>query len=51
MKQAELQAMMPDWNWADYFKELKLTKPGRHQRRPAGFLQGRERSLQDDLDR
>ena len=28
MKQADLQAMMPDWSWADYFKELKLTNPG-----------------------
>src|SRR2546421_3143414 len=28
MKQADLQAMMPDWNWADYLKELKLTNAG-----------------------
>ncbi len=28
MKQAELQALTPDWNWADYFKEIKLTGPG-----------------------
>ena len=28
MKQAELQALMPDWNWADYLKELKLTNAG-----------------------
>jgi predicted metalloendopeptidase len=28
MKPAELQAIMPDFNWADYFKELKLTNPG-----------------------
>ncbi|MEY2495841.1 MAG: putative endopeptidase [Verrucomicrobiota bacterium] len=28
MKPAELQALMPDWNWPDYFKELKLTNPG-----------------------
>ncbi|PYI93279.1 MAG: hypothetical protein DME97_05950 [Verrucomicrobia bacterium] len=28
MKQADLQALTPDWNWADYFKELKLTDPG-----------------------
>ncbi|MEY2518644.1 MAG: putative endopeptidase [Verrucomicrobiota bacterium] len=28
MKQADLQAITPDWNWADYFKELKLTDPG-----------------------
>ena len=28
MKQAELQALTPDWNWADYFKEIKLTAPG-----------------------
>jgi putative endopeptidase len=28
MKQADLQAMTPDWNWADYLKELKLTNPG-----------------------
>ena len=24
----DLQALTPDWNWADYFKELKLTEPG-----------------------
>ncbi len=28
MKQADLQALTPSWNWADYFKELKLTEPG-----------------------
>lgn len=28
MKQAELQALMPDFNWADYFKEIKLAAPG-----------------------
>ncbi len=28
MKQADLQAITPDWSWADYFKELKLTDPG-----------------------
>ena len=28
MKQAELQELMPDFNWADYFKEIKLTNPG-----------------------
>jgi predicted metalloendopeptidase len=28
MKQAELQALMPDFNWAEYFKELKLSAPG-----------------------
>ncbi|HEY8834595.1 MAG TPA: M13 family metallopeptidase, partial [Chthoniobacterales bacterium] len=28
MKQADLQAMMPDFSWADYLKELKLTNPG-----------------------
>src|SRR4051812_23515598 len=28
MKPAELQAMMPDFSWADYLKELKLTNPG-----------------------
>lgn len=28
MKPAELQALTPDWTWADYFKELKLTNPG-----------------------
>jgi predicted metalloendopeptidase len=28
MKQADLQAITPDWNWADYLKELKLTDPG-----------------------
>jgi putative endopeptidase len=26
--QAELQALTPDWKWADYFKEIKLTTPG-----------------------
>jgi putative endopeptidase len=28
MKQKELQAIMPDFNWADYLKEIKLTAPG-----------------------
>ena len=28
MKQSELQALTPDWNWADYFKEINLTEPG-----------------------
>jgi len=28
MKQADLQALTPAWNWADYFKEIKLTAPG-----------------------
>jgi putative endopeptidase len=28
MKQAELQALMPDFNLADYFKEMKLAAPG-----------------------
>jgi predicted metalloendopeptidase len=28
MKPAELQALTPDWIWADYFKELKVTEPG-----------------------
>jgi predicted metalloendopeptidase len=28
MKQAELQALTPDWSWPDYFKEIKLTEPG-----------------------
>jgi putative endopeptidase len=27
MKQSELQALTPDWNWADYFKEINLTAP------------------------
>jgi len=28
MKVAEFQTMTPDWNWADYFKEIKLSNPG-----------------------
>src|SRR2546421_11180444 len=28
MKQADLQTLMPDWRWADYFKEIKLMEPG-----------------------
>jgi putative endopeptidase len=28
MSQAELQALMPDFNWADYFKAIKVTEPG-----------------------
>ena len=28
MPQKDLQALTPDWNWADYFKGLKLTEPG-----------------------
>src|SRR5438128_6341495 len=28
MSQTDLQALTPDWNWADYFKEIHLTEPG-----------------------
>ena len=28
MTQAELQELTPDFKWADYFKEIKLTEPG-----------------------
>ena len=28
MKQDELQKLTPDWHWADYFKEIKLSEPG-----------------------
>jgi putative endopeptidase len=28
MPQAEVQKITPDWNWADYFKEINLTEPG-----------------------
>ena len=28
MKQADLQTLMPDWSWADYFKGIALTEPG-----------------------
>jgi predicted metalloendopeptidase len=28
MTQAELQQLTPDWNWADYFKEINLVEPG-----------------------
>ena len=28
MSQTELQALTPDWNWTDYFKEIGLTNPG-----------------------
>jgi putative endopeptidase len=28
MKQTEIQAIMPDFNWADYLKEIKLTAAG-----------------------
>ncbi len=28
MTQAELQALTPDWNWADYFKGIDLAAPG-----------------------
>ena len=28
MKPAELQTLMPDFNWADYLKEIKLAAPG-----------------------
>ena len=28
MPQAEAQKLTPDWNWADYFKEINLTEPG-----------------------
>jgi putative endopeptidase len=28
VKLAELQTMTPDWNWSDFFKEIKLSNPG-----------------------
>ena len=28
MSQADLQALTPDWKWADYFKEINLATPG-----------------------
>ena len=28
MTQADLQQLTPDWNWADYFKEINLAEPG-----------------------
>ena len=28
MTQAELEALTPDWHWADYFKAIDLTAPG-----------------------
>ena len=28
MPQKDLQALTPDWNWSDYFKELNLVEPG-----------------------
>jgi putative endopeptidase len=28
MPQQDLQALTPDWKWADYFKEINLTEPG-----------------------
>src|SRR5438270_5540999 len=28
MPQADLQKLMPDWDWAEYFKEIKLDEPG-----------------------
>jgi len=28
MSQTDLQALTPDWTWADYFKEINLTEPG-----------------------
>ncbi len=28
MTQADLQKLTPEWNWADYFKEINLVEPG-----------------------
>jgi putative endopeptidase len=28
MPQADLQKLTPDWDWAEYFKEIKLDEPG-----------------------
>jgi putative endopeptidase len=28
MPQAEVQKLTPDWDWAEYFKEIKLSEPG-----------------------
>ena len=28
MTQSEMQQLMPDWKWSDYFKEINLAEPG-----------------------
>src|SRR5438309_3155994 len=28
MKQSDVQALTPDWNWTDYFKDISLIEPG-----------------------
>src|SRR5205814_6419097 len=28
MREADVQKLTPDWNWADYFKEIYLVEPG-----------------------
>ena len=51
MKQAELQELTPDWKWADYFKEIKLTNPGDINVGQPDFFKAANEVFQDDLDR
>ena len=39
MTQAELQKLMPDFNWGDYFAAIESGGARRHQCRPARFFQ------------
>jgi predicted metalloendopeptidase len=38
MTPTELQALTPDWKWADYFKEINLVEPGDINVRQPDFL-------------
>ena len=50
MKQAELQALMPDFNWAEYFKELKLSAPGDINVGQPDFFKAAGDVIQERLD-
>ena len=50
MRGRQLQKLMPDWKWGDYFKAINCSSR-RHQRASAGFLQSGEQGVQIHIDR
>jgi putative endopeptidase len=51
MTQSELQALTPDWNWSDFFKEINLTEPGDiNVRQPDFFKAGNTTFTSTSID-
>jgi putative endopeptidase len=45
MNPDELQKLTPEWNWADYFKEIKLIEPGDVNVRQPDFFKAANRTF------